>query len=165
MAAMSEYKDRKFTNSSLESSSSTSSLSTQENMPEKNVSKGKKATQKCNPPQPDYEFEGSDIEVSQSNLAKKEEAIFHLWPLYSVGRKLHLFQKSSATSFHPSEVVGVTMTSSTYSSIMAWQTSMKNSQAMLWDTLKEQLMHLELFPVARNLNVAASLRRAGMVFL
>ena len=39
----------------------------------KNVSKGKKATQKRIPPPPDDDSEGSDIEVSQSNPAKKKK--------------------------------------------------------------------------------------------
>ena len=39
----------------------------------KNVSKGKKATQKRIPPPPDDDSEGSDIEVSQSNPTKKKK--------------------------------------------------------------------------------------------
>ena len=57
------------------SSSSTSSFYTQENMPKIDVSKRKKKpTQKRTPPPPDDDSEGSDIDISQSNRAKKFQA-------------------------------------------------------------------------------------------
>ena len=57
----------------LASSSSTSSLSTQENMPKKMYQKGRRLLRKRIPPPPDDDSEGSDIEVSQSNPAKKKK--------------------------------------------------------------------------------------------